>query len=59
MKNREFHTATMILLSALWLASCGGNQGSSPGVAGIGAFDNQLFSSLGMPVLDTGVEKRT
>ena len=47
MKNREFHTATMVLLSALWLASCGGNQGSGAGgIALIESIDSQLFSSL-------------
>lgn len=47
MKNREFHTATMVLLSALWLASCGGNQGNGAGgMALIESFDTPLFSSL-------------
>jgi hypothetical protein len=56
MKNREFHTATMVLISALWLASCGGNQSNGGGIASIEKIDSQLFSSLSTPSVDTAVE---
>lgn len=57
MKNREFHTATMVLLSALWLASCGGNQGNGAGIAMIEPIDIRLFSSLSTLVHDIAAQR--
>jgi hypothetical protein len=56
MKNREFLATTLALLSAVWLASCGGNQGSGTGIATIDRFDSQLFSSLSTPASNIATE---